>query len=446
MTREEMQRIAEKVFTFSNTPETEVVITARDEGLTRFANNAIHQNVARRDVSVTVRVFQDQRMAEATTNQTDDDALKTVIQAAGEAVRLMPPDPSLLPRLGPQVSTPVEAVDQRIVSVTPTERGRVVVESIERCRSEQLTCAGAHGTTFTALLIANNKGLQAYYERTERSFSITVFGKGGTGWASVSNYRWDDEEAERVTERAIEKAKRNRDPIELPPGRYRVILEPSAVADLLIFMSSGFDALAVSENRSWLSGKVGQKIFGDNITLYSDISHPLHQGCPFDAEGMPTKKVTLIERGVAAHMVYDRVTATKQGVEPTGHSVDPKGAYGAFPRGLVLLGQDKTLDDLIGETDRGLLITRLWYIRTVDPLQVLLTGLTRDGVFLIEDGVLTKAVKNFRFNQSVLDLLNRVEAMTQPLRAGAPEWEWAEVVPAMRVTEFNLTDVTGSAE
>ncbi|MCS7223550.1 MAG: TldD/PmbA family protein [Armatimonadetes bacterium] len=446
MTKEHLMNIADKVFHQSSASETEVVITVTDEALTRFANNEIHQNVARNDISLTVRVFQDQRMAESATNQMDDESLRAVTERALDAVKVMPPDPSLLPRLGPQTYTPIHAVDDRLLSVSPQERADSVVAAIERCRAENLTAAGAHRTAFTSLFLANSNGLVAFYERTDRSFSITVFGEDGTGWASVSSFRWDDADPHTATTKAIEKAKRNRNPIELPPGVYRVVLEPSAVADLIIFLSVGFDALSVYEKRSWLTGRVGQKLFGENITLVSDISHPLHQGCPFDAEGYPTKKVVLIDKGVATNLVYDRVTAHRLGQEPTGHSVDPKGAFGAFPRGLVLVGGQKTLDDLIRETDKGLLITRLWYIGTVDPMKVLLTGLTRDGVFLIEKGEVTRAVKNFRFNQSVLDLLNSVEAMSEAERAGAPEWEWAEVVPAMRVSEFHLTDVTGSAE
>ncbi|MCS7191790.1 MAG: TldD/PmbA family protein [Armatimonadetes bacterium] len=439
---EEVKKLAEKVLEISKADETEVVISGSEEALTRFAENVIHQNVARSELNVTVRAFVGKRMAEASTNRTEEADLKVTVERAIEAAKQMPEDENILPRLDPQTYQTVNAFDEEVVKITPKERAELVAEVIGKCKSQGTKAAGAlsNGQGFYA--IANSKGLFAYYERTNFSFSITVLADEGTGWASTSSFKKREVNVVATGEKALQRALMNRNPKELPPDSYRVILEPAAVADLLLFMVSGFNALAVDEGRSWLVGKLGQKVVGDNITIVSDIYHPLHQGCPFDAEGYPTQKVVLIEKGVAANLVYDRVTAQKHGVAPTGHSVDPKGAYGAFPRGLVMEGEDKSLQDLIAETDNGLLVTRLWYIRTVDPMKVLLTGMTRDGVFLIENGQIVSAVKNFRFNESVIAMLNKVEAMSKPERAGAPEWEWSEVVPALRVSEFHFTDVT----
>ncbi len=440
--RDEVRRLAEKVLGMSRADETEVVISGGEEALTRFAENLIHQNVARTELTVTVRAFVGKRMAEATTNRLDENSLRETVERAVEAAKQMPEDENLLPRLGPQTYQPVHAVDEAILTITPKERAELIVEVVGRCKAHGTTAAGALSNSFSYYAIANSNGLFAYYERTNFAFSITVATDEGTGWASADSFRKSDVDVLAVGERALQKALLNRNPRELPPGAYRVILEPPAVADLLLFIAFGFNALAVDEGRSWLVGKLGQKVVGDNITLVSDVYHPLHQSCPFDVEGYPTQRITLIDKGVAVNLVYDRVTAQKHGVAPTGHSVDPTGAFGAFPRGLVMEGEEKSLQDLIAETEHGLLVTRLWYIRTVDPMKVLLTGMTRDGVFLIEKGQIVSAVKNFRFNESVLAMLNRVEAMSRVERAGAPEWEWAEVVPALRVSEFHFTDVT----
>ncbi|MGQ9463656.1 MAG: TldD/PmbA family protein [Candidatus Fervidibacter sp.] len=440
--RDEVKQLAETVLRLSKADETEVVINGGDEALTRFAEDVIHQNVARTELTVTVRAFVGKRMAEATTNRTDEESLKAMVERAIEAAKQMPEDENILPRLKPQTYQQVQAVDDEIVKITPKERAELIAEVVGRCKAFGTSAAGALSNSFGFYAIANSNGLFAYYERTNFAFSITVSTDEGTGWASASGFRKSEVDVLAVWEKALQKALLNKNPKELPPGSYRVVLEPPAVADLLLFMASGFNALAVDEGRSWLVGKLGQKVVGDNITLVSDVYHPLHQGCPFDAEGHPTQRVVLIENGVAKNLVYDRVTAQRHNVNPTGHSVDPTGAYGAFPRGLVMEGEEKSLQDLIAETDKGLLVSRLWYIRTVDPMKVLLTGMTRDGVFLIENGQIVAAVKNFRFNESVIAMLNKVEAMSKPERAGAPEWEWSEVMPALRVSEFRFTDVT----
>lgn len=440
--RDEVRQLVEKILGMSRADETEVVVSGSDEALTRFAENVIHQNVSRTELTITVRAFVGRRMAEAITNRTEEESLKETVERALEAARQMPEDENILPRLEPMTYQQVHAVDEAVFQITPKERAELIGEAISRCKSHGTKAAGALSNSYGFYAIANSKGLFAYYERTNLTFSITVSTDEGTGWASASSFRKSEVDILAVGEKALRKALLNRNPRELPPGPYRVVLEPPAVADLLLFMASGFNALAVDEGRSWLVGKLGQRVADENITLVSDVYHPLHQGCPFDAEGYPTQKVVLIDRGVAVGLVYDRVTAQKHGVKPTGHSVDPTGAYGAFPRGLVMEGEDKSLEDLIAETDKGLLVSRLWYIRTVDPMRVLLTGMTRDGVFLIENGQIVTAVKNFRFNESVIAMLNRVEAMSRPDRAEAPEWEWTEVVPALRVSEFRFTDVT----
>jgi len=233
----------------------------------------------------------------------------------------------------------------------------------------------------------------------------------------------------------VDKALAGRDPKALPPGKYTVILEPAAM-DLVSFMLSGFNALAVDEGRSFLTGKVGEKIVGDNITMASDPYHPLHQGRPYDGDGVPTEQVTLVENGTAKNLVYDRLTAKKHGVEPTGHGGGGRNAYGAYPSYMVMEGGNATLEDMIASTDKGILVTRFWYMRMVDPMKVIVTGMTRDGTFWIENGKIAYGIKNFRFNESVLEMLGNVDMMSEPVLSGGA------VVPAIKVRDFNFTSGT----
>ncbi|MBI4364094.1 MAG: TldD/PmbA family protein, partial [Candidatus Latescibacteria bacterium] len=287
------------------------------------------------------------------------------------------------------------------------------------------------------LAIANSRGLFAYHTGTSATFRISALDGTASGWAGHESHRAGDIDGEALAERAVEKAVRSREPRRWDPGPYTVVLEPSAVADLLQDMSwISFGALLLQEGRSFLSGKLGRRVMGENITLRDDPHHPLHRGSPFDAEGMPTQPVTIIERGVARSPVYDRRTAAKEGRESTGHGLPVPNTYGPLARHLVLEGGEGSVEDLIGGVERGLLVTRVWYTNVVDPKTVTLTGMTRDGLFAIERGRISHAVRNFRFNQSVVEMLGGVEAMSRAERSGGV------VCPGLRVRNFHMSSVT----
>jgi predicted Zn-dependent protease len=244
-----------------------------------------------------------------------------------------------------------------------------------------------------------------------------------------------------MADRAARKALESREPGEIAPGKYQVILEPAAVLDLLGFLFFDFGGLAIHEQRSCLTGRLGQKLFGDNINVRDDVYHPLQAGAPFDGEGMPRQRVTLVEKGVAKNVVYARQTAQKMGTEPTGHGFPLPNEYGEAPMNIVMEGGRASIEEMVGSTDRGLLVTRLWYIREVDPFQKILTGMTRDGTFWIENGEIRHGVRNFRFNQSVIEMLSNVEMMG-PAQRTAGEESFEMVVPAMKVRDFNFSSLT----
>ncbi len=226
------------------------------------------------------------------------------------------------------------------------------------------------------------------------------------------------------------------DPKAIEPGRYTVILEPAAVGDLCYFLAEGFNAQQVDEGRSFLSGKVGETVFGQNIDIDDDPYHPLIQGRPFDGEGVPTKKVSLVEKGVVKGLVYDRKTAAKLGKEPTGHGLPVPNVEGAHPSSISMKGGTSSIEEMIKSTKKGILVTRLWYNRLVDPMKLIITGMTRDGTFWVEDGKISHGIKNLRYNQSLIELLNHVDAATPQERM------WGYAVPGILAREFNFTSVT----
>ena len=244
-----------------------------------------------------------------------------------------------------------------------------------------------------------------------------------------------------LADRAAEKALASREPREVEPGKYTVILEPAAVLDLLGFLFFDFGGLAVHEQRSCLNDRVGQKVFGANITARDDVFHPLQSGAAFDGEGIPRQRVKLVDKGVVKNLVYSRQTARLMKKQPTGHGFPLPNEYGEAPMNIVMDGGRTTTEAMIKSTERGILVTRLWYIREVDPYKKILTGMTRDGTFLIEGGEIRSGLKNFRFNQSVIEMLNNVETLGVPQRTSGEE-SFDMVVPAMKVRDFNFSSLT----
>jgi predicted Zn-dependent protease len=262
-----------------------------------------------------------------------------------------------------------------------------------------------------------------------------------SGWAKASACRCGDLHPHELAQTAVGKAAASRDPVELAPGRYTVILEPAAVLDLLGQMFGDFSATAIRDGRSFLNDRVGKKLFASNIAIHDDVYHPLESGAPFDGEGVPRRRLTLVEDGVIREVAYSRQAAQLAGAEPTGHGFPLPNEIGEAPMNIVVAGGQTPLDEMIAATPRGILVTRLWYIREVDPYEKIMTGMTRDGTFLIEDGAVARGVRNFRFNQSLIDLLNNVEALSPAVRASGEE-AFDMVVPAMKVHGFNFTEVT----
>jgi len=421
--------------------ETEVHVDEVDDSLTRFANNAIHQNVAERGLTVSIRTVVDGRTARATTNRIDEDSLRAAIESSLSLAHSQPKDPRLLPMPGKQKYRNVNRFATPTAALTPEDRARAVKRACDLAIDERQVAAGIFASGMSQSAMGNSRGLFAAYRETHAEFSITMQESPAASWAKANACNVRDFDPQKLAATASDKAHRALNAQELAPGKYTVILEPSAVLDVVGFLFYDFSATALADQRSCLNGRMGKPIFGKNISVTDDAYHPLQLGAPFDGEGMPREKVALVQNGAPKNLVYSRASAKAAKKKPTGHGFMLPNEYGEAPMNLVFTGGSDPIEKMISSTDRGLLVTRLWYIREVDPYEKIMTGMTRDGLFLVERGKLTGAVKNFRFNQSLLDMLKNVEMMSPALRATGEE-AFEMVVPAMKVRDFNFSEVT----
>ena len=437
----ELRRIAEQIFKVSEADETEVDVGAVTSALTRFANNTIHQNVAEQGITISVRAVVDGRTARASTNKTDEESLRRVTASALELAQVQPRNPNLLPMLGAQKLQKVDRFNAKTSAASPADRARAMTGVCKMADAKKQTTAGIFSTSLSEFALANSRGLFEYYQDTRAEFSVTMLEKDSSGWAKATSARVDEIDPDALAERDSQKAADSRSPREIPAGHYTTILEPSAVLDLVGFLFYDFAGTSVHDQRSCFTGRMGKKLFGENISIWDDVYHPLQLGPPFDGEGMPRQRVRLVDRGVPVSLVYSRATAKQMKAKPTGHGFSLPTEDGEAPLNLVFSGGNASTEEMVRSTERGLLITRLWYIREVDPYKKVLTGMTRDGTFLIEGGRVIGAVRNFRFNQSIIEMLANVEMMSPSVRASGEE-SFDMVVPAMKVRNFHFTEVT----
>lgn len=437
ISRERVHDLLDHAMRFSRADDVEAQLSGVTQHLTRFANNGIHQNVSQRTVTVSVRVAFGRRCGRASTNRLNTEGLREAVAAAEAIARNSPELPELEPSAGVQTYEERLHHDSATARCGPDGRAKLAGIAIEAARAHALTCAGFVTTGEGVEAIATRRGAFAYYRLTRCGFSTTMMGEDASGWAEGSESMLACLDVRRMVHAAVEKARAGAKPRALRPGRYAVILEPSAVYDLLLFLQEGFGGRQVLEQQSFLTDRLGQRIFGENIEIHDDVAHPLHDGPYFDGEALPRKSVHLVERGVARALVHDRATARAFHTESTGHAQPPPNPLGPVPINLVVVGGHTTLEDMIRSTERGILVTRFWYTRLVEPMKVVLTGMTRDGTFLIEDGRIKHGVRNLRYQQSVVEMLNRVTAMGPSVRAS-----WNEnptiVLPPMKVEGFRF--------
>jgi predicted Zn-dependent protease len=421
--------------------EVEAIVTDQSEALTRFANNAIHQNVAEKSGHVSVRVIIDGRTARASTNRLTRESIRRAVEEAVALTRASEPDPELLPLSDQSEYLRAERWFEATAETTPQARAKVVAEAIGVVESAGQTAAGIYSTGESMFSLFNSHGVMALHRESMARFSITAMAPDSSGWAKASACDVHELDPVALARSAAAKATSSKTPRDVEPGRYTVILEPAAVLDLVGQMFGDFSATALRDGRSFLNDRVGKQIFGTNIHIHDDALHRLQAGPPFDGEGQPRRQLTLVDGGVVRDIAYSRAAAALEGVDPTGHGFPLPNEYGEAPMNIVIAGGDTSVDQMVASTERGVLVTRLWYIREVDPYEKIFTGMTRDGTFLVEDGRVVAGLRNFRFNQGLLELLSNVEAMSPSVRASGEE-TFDMVVPAMKAGGFRFTEVT----
>jgi PmbA protein len=457
LTREQAGDVFDRIRKLSAADEVEVHFSSGHFALTRFANNTIHQNVAEENSTVSVRTVFGGRTARAATNKFDDASLREVVRASECLARVQHPDPDLLP-MPDSADAGASAVRpsryfQRTAEISPELRAEGVKKIVGVAEKNKLTTAGVFSSSDSFEGIFNSRGLNDWHAQTLAEISITMLGADSSGWQKANSPDIANLDPLCLAEIAAKKAIDSAHPREIPAEKYTVILEPAAVLDIVGFMFWDYSGMAILDQRSFLTGRIGTKLFGGNITFWDDVTHPLQAGAPFDGEGVARQRIPLVENGVVQRVVYARGTAERMKrseyrnkvgpIEATGHGFALPNETGEMPLNIVFApsANPQTVEQMIASTERGILVTRLWYIREVEPFEKMLTGMTRDGTFLIENGRVTGGVRNFRFNESLIHTLSNVEAMSAPVRSCGEE-SFDMVVPAMKVRDFNFTEVT----
>jgi predicted Zn-dependent protease len=434
----EAKALLEKVIKLSKADECTAQLTGSINGNVRFARNSVSTSGIISDADLVVQVAFGKRVGTATINEFDDASLERVVKRAEELAKLAPENPEFMPAIDKQQYKATDTFVQGTADISPEYRAQVAGDCIAPCKKDKLTAAGffSDGQRFTA--IANSKGNFGYQKYTVADFTCTVRtddGKG-SGWVARNVADVAQFNAKSEIEIAIEKAKRSSDAKALEPGKYTVVLEPAASSGLISFMMFGFDARQADEGRSFLTkkgggNKVGDKVFDERVTLFADPAEAGATVLPWDDDGLPRKRTPIVTKGVVDYLYYSRYWAKKQGKEAI-----------AQPGNLIMVGGDKSTMDLVKSTKKGILVTRTWYIRMVDPQTLLLTGLTRDGTFYIENGQIKYPIKNFRFNESPVIMLNNVEEFGKPVRLSDDESPFVMMIPPMKLREFTFTSLS----
>lgn len=432
LSKEEAQAILKKVLSYSKSDACEVSLNGSDEGNIRYARNAVSTAGQIDVMSLSVSSTFGKKTGTATINEFDDASLQKVVERAEELAKLAPENPEYMPPLGPQTFAESLTYNAKTAAMNPETRADMVAKSLSVSKGANLEAAGflVNSNRFSSIM--NSKGLFAYNKSTNVSFSVTMRNQQGTGSGYVEQdfNNLDKMDTLALSKIAASKANGSAGAKAIEPGKYTVILEPLAASDMLGNLFRGFDARSADEGRSFMSKKgggtrLGEQLFSENVNIYSDPLNPEVPGSTWSGDGLPVTKTQWVENGVVKNLSYSRYWASQKNKQPL-----------PFSRSIVLEGGNQSLEDLIKSTEKGILVTRFWYIRMVDPQTLLLTGLTRDGTFYIENGEIKFPIKNFRFNESPVIMLNNVEALGKPVRTGSG------LIPPMKIRDFTFSSLS----
>ena len=439
----EARDLARKILHMADADATEVLVASESSALTRFANNRIHQNVAEEDIQVSIRTVLGKRQGVASTNRLDEPSLRAAAEAAVRAARVAPEDPDFpgLPDPG-HIETATRAFDTTR-AFDANARSMAVRAIVSQSSSRGLTAAGRVRVAARTIAIASTTGVDVAQALTGCQANVLSMGAdSNSGWMSFLDADAANLAAEAIGAQAADIADRSANPGSLDSGDYTVVLAPEAVADIISFLAyAGFSARAVAEGRSFMSEKLGHKMMSELVTITDDALAPHAMGMTFDYEGQPRLRTALIDCGVAVDVVTDSLWAAKLGTHNTGHALPAPNPYGPMPMNLEMAPGDSSMDDLIASVKQGVYVTRFHYVNIEDPISVLLTGMTRDGTFLIENGRLGRPLKNLRFTQSAVEALARCEGVTRERQFVGTE-EDSVFAPGLLLGKFAITGQT----
>jgi PmbA protein len=434
--------LLEGVLSRSKASETEAVLIEDDQSLTRFAGSEIHQNVNENDSEIRIRVVVDKRIGTASTHDLSAAAIDETLDAAMAAAARVPADERFHSLPSPSPIKPTDAYLSATAECTPTYRAERVAAICKLSIEADLDASGAFSTGSTAIAIANSHGIFGYERRTGSDLKIVMTGEDSSGWAERTAMDVSSIDTEAAGREAIDRAVRGRNPIDPEPGQYTVVLEEYAVAEMLDYLSYvAFSGLAFVEERSLFAGRLGDRLFGENITIVDDPRAVDTLARSFDGEGVPSQSVTIVDAGVARGVVHDSYSGALVGTGSTGHGLFAPNTFGAFAGHLRLKAGNADRSTLASGIGRGLWVTRFHYVNIADPKRAILTGMTRDGTFLIENGELTRPVRNLRFTQGVPEALSNVRSIASETRT-VESFAGADVVPAVVIDGFTFTSAT----
>jgi len=434
-------QLAERLLCYSSADQTEVLIAHQDAAWSRFTHNAIHQNLASADVSVSIRAIVDGRTGVAHTNLLDESALKDAARRAIALAQLAPPDPVQPDLPGPaRYASPPGAYAAETAAATAHMRANICQRVFAAADAGRLWSAGYAMTSVNGITIANSRGARASFEGTDAALCVKMSGADSSGYAEAYDADVSRLDASAVAALAARKAVASRAPRAVDPGEWTVVLEPSAFGELFSCIIGQFSAQAVDEGSSFLCDGLQRKYMGSNVSIWDDYAHPLAPGMPFDFEGAPTQRLEMVRSGVAHAYVTDSYWAKKCESADTGHALPAPNTLGPLPRHTVVAPGTRPIEELIADVEVGLLVSRFWYLRPVDERRTIVTGMTRDGTFLIENGEVRGGVRNLRFNQSVLEALSCCEFSNAQQRTSS--YAYSTVVPAVKIERFRFTSGT----
>ncbi len=436
--------LANKSFNLATGYDVEVSLQFTSSALTRYANNTIIQNVVTDTGSLAIRLQKGAKTCKVSASlYCTDTELARTIESALQILPFVPDNAELPDMFAGAKLQPVARFDHATAEISPEKRAEIVELTVSKCREHGYSAAGIVENAGTFYGLANSNGLFATSANTNARFSLTVEGAAGTGWAEECAWRFDDLDIRGAVEEAVTLCAKNQNAEDAMPGKYTVVLSPAAFGDLLMFLIyTGFNAKRYLEGRTCLAGKLGQQIFSPMLNITDDFSNDAWSGLPFDFDGYPRTRVELVKNGVFTGMVSDSVTAEKLGMPNTGHSVGQPNQYGAFAGNVVVEHGDKSLMELIGNVKHGLYVVQFHYTNISEASALTVTGMSRDGLFLIEDGKLTRPIKNMRFTQSLLESFAKIVALSSERKMITGFFFGGAYVPGAVIEDFNFSSAT----